>query len=81
MLRLFLYLTFIFVIGVSTYTYYNSQRTFEAKFKNIDGLPKGAKVTFLGVKIGEVIRTRPDHDGVIVTVRITNKKVPNPKAG
>ena len=81
MLRLLIYLVFSFIIGSGAYVYYNSQRTFEAKFRHIDGLPTGAGVTILGVRVGEVIRTRPAHDGVIVTVRITNKKVPNPEPG
>ena len=81
MVRLILFLVFAFVIGVSAYVYHNSQRTFEAKFKNIDGLPKGAAVTALGVKVGEVIKTRATHEGVIVTIKITNKSVPVPMAG
>ena len=67
--------------GVTVYVYFNSQRTFEAKFKNVDGLPKGAQVTLVGVPIGHVIKTRPLKDGVMVTVRITNRKIPRPEAG
>lgn len=81
MIKFILTLLVILFIGVSCYVYYNSQRTFEAKFKNIDGLPKGASVTALGVKIGEVIRTRPTNDGIIVTVRITNKSASKPQGG
>ena len=75
--------TFILLLSVSVgfFAYRNSQNTFEATFKNIDGLPKGARVTALGVKIGEVIRTKPVHDGIIVTVKITNKNVPKPPSG
>src|SRR3989338_2673896 len=81
MFRLFFYLTFAFIIGLSIYAYVDSQRTFEAKFKNIDGLPQGASVTAFGTEIGKVIKTRPTHDGVIVTVKITNKRFPKPEAG
>lgn len=81
MIRLFTFFVLIIFAAVSSYSYLNSQRTFEAKFKNIDGLPKKASVTALGVKIGEVVRTKPVHDGIIVTVRITNKSFPRPEPG
>lgn len=81
MIRLIIYFLIITIISVGVYAYCSSQRTFEAKFKNIDGLPKGAPVTALGVKIGEVVRTKPTKDGIIVTVKITNKSVSNPQAG
>ncbi|MBI2996459.1 MAG: MCE family protein [Candidatus Melainabacteria bacterium] len=68
-------------LGVSFFVYQNSQRTFEAKFKNIDGLPKGAPVTALGVKVGKVIKTKPVKDGIIVKIKITNKSFPIPQAG
>lgn len=71
----------VFFIVVSLFVCFNSQRTFEAKFKHIDGLPKGAPVTVLGVKIGEVIRTTPTKDGILVKVRLTNKSASTPQAG
>lgn len=73
MFRLFLTLALITFIAIGVYTYYTSQKTFQAKFKNIDGLPKGAEVTALGVKVGEVIRAKPISDGILVTIRIKNK--------
>ena len=79
--RLFILLPGIFILVVGSYIYFNPEKTFEAKFKNIDGLPSGAPVTALGVKIGEVIRTKSTADGVLVTIRITNKSVPQPPAG
>ena len=81
MSRFFLLLVIAFLVGTSIYVHENSERTFQAKFKNIDGLPQGAKVTALGVKVGEVIKTKPSHDGIIVTVRITHKSFPIPEAG
>lgn len=69
------------LIATGIFVYRNSQRTFEAKFKNIDGLPIGAPVTALGVKVGEVIRTRPLDDGVSVTIKITNMAIPKPPPG
>lgn len=69
------------VVIVGGYAVYNSGRTFEAKFKNIDGLPIGAPVTALGVKVGTVIRTKPVEEGILVVVRITNKSFPLPPAG
>lgn len=81
MIRLVSSLLLIVFLIVFVFAYNNSQRTFEAKFKNIDGLPKKASVTALGVKIGEVVRTKPVHDGIIVTVRITNKSFPCPEPG
>lgn len=81
MFRLLLVLVLVFIIGTGVFIYYNSQRTFEAKFKNIDGLPKGAQVTALGVKVGEVVRTKPTEDGIIVTVRITKKDFAQPPPG
>lgn len=74
-------LCFISVIIITTYVFYNSQKTFEAVFKNVDGLPKGAPVTALGVKIGEVVRAKPIKNGIKVTVRITKKSFPRPDAG
>ena len=73
MFRALLTFAFITFIAIGVYTYYTSEKTFQAKFKNIDGLPKGAQVTALGVRVGEVIRTRPTDDGIIVTVKIKNK--------
>lgn len=81
MIKKILSLCFILVIAITTYVFYNSQKTFEANFKNVDGLPKGAPVTALGVKIGEVVRAKPIKDGIKVTVRITNKSFPRPEAG
>lgn len=81
MFKLFTNLLILFFILVSILLYYNSQRTFQAKFKNIDGLPIGAQVTALGVKVGEVIRTKADNDGIVVTIRITNKKFESPAPG
>lgn len=73
MLKILFKFLAVVLILLGAYVVYNSQRTFEVKFKNIDGLPVGASVTSLGVKIGEVVRTRPVHDGIIVSVRVTNK--------
>ena len=81
MIRLAIFLLGIFILSVGIYIYFNPEETFEAKFKNIDGLPTGAPVTALGVKIGEVLRTKSAGDGVIVTVKITNKSVPKPPSG
>ena len=81
MIRLLTTLIAIFLIASGIFTYYASQRTFEAKFKNVDGLPKGAPVTALGVKVGEVFKTKPVRDGIIVTIKITNEEVPRPPAG
>ncbi len=81
MVRLAIFLLGIFILVTGIYIYFNPEETFEAKFKNIDGLPKGAPVTALGVKIGEVVKTKAIGDGVIVTVRITNKSLPKPPPG
>ncbi|MBI3590501.1 MAG: MCE family protein [Candidatus Melainabacteria bacterium] len=81
MLRFFLSILTFFILVVSVYAYLNSQRTFEARFKNIDGLPIGAQVTALGVPVGKVIKTRPSKDGIIVTVKITNERVPRLEPG
>lgn len=81
MIRFLFYLIIIVFIAVGFYTYKNTERTFEAKFKNIDGLPIGARVTALGVEVGKVIRTKPAKDGIIVTVRITNKNISQPPPG
>lgn len=81
MFRLFLNLLLLILIFFGIYTYFNSQKIFEAKFKNIDGLPIGAKVTALGTRIGEIIKAKPVNDGVIVTVRITNKNFAGPEPG
>lgn len=79
--KLLFNIVILLVIGVCIFVIYNSQRTFEAKFKNIDGLPIGAQVTALGVRVGEVVRTKTTDDGVIVTVRITNSKFGRPEPG
>ncbi len=71
----------VLIVSVGCIVYKNSERTFEAKFNNIDGLPNGAKVTALGVEIGKVIKTKPINDGILVTVKITNKSFPYPPAG
>lgn len=68
-------------MALSVYVYFNSQKTFEAKFKNIDGLPKGAQVTALGVPIGKVIGTKPTKDGIKVIIKITNKSLLFPVPG
>ncbi len=81
MIRSIFILLLIFIASVSYVIYTNSEKTFEAQFKNIDGLPNGAKVTALGVTIGKVIRTKPIEDGVIVTVKITNKSFSYPEPG
>lgn len=81
MIKKIISLCFIGVLVISIYIFYNSQKTFEAVFKNVDGLPKGAPVTALGVKIGEVVRAKPIKDGIKVTVRITRKSFPRPEAG
>ena len=81
MFKLLTKLLVLSFILVSILLYYNSQRTFQAKFKNIDGLPIGAQVTALGVKVGEVIRTKAIHDGIVVTIRITNKRFESPAPG
>ena len=81
MFRLFLNLLLLILIFFGIYSYFNSQKIFEAKFKNIDGLPIGAKVTALGTRIGEIIKAKPVNDGVIVTVRITNKYFAGPEPG
>src|SRR3990167_1209437 len=81
MIRLAIFLLGIFILVLGIYIYFNPEETFEAKFKNIDGLPKGAPVTALGVKVGEVVRTRSISDGVIVTVKITNKSFLKPLPG
>ena len=81
MLKLLLKLFFLALVIVGGYLFYNSQKTFEAKFENIDGLPKGAPVTALGVRVGKVIGTEPIEDGVIVKIRITNDSFPYPPPG
>src|SRR3989338_7494487 len=81
MIRLAIFLLGVFILLGGIYIYFNPEETFQAKFKNIDGLPTGAAVTALGVRIGEVLRTKSVGDGVIVTVRITNKSVPKPPSG
>jgi len=68
-------------LGLTTYVIYSSQRTFQATFKNVDGLPKGAPVTALGVRVGEVIRTKPFKNGILVTIRITKKSFKTPEPG
>lgn len=71
-----------FILITTIYSFNSSKRIFQAKFTNVEGLPLGASVTALGVRIGEVVRTDPDKDnGVIVTVKITNKSVPIPPPG
>lgn len=81
MFKFLLSIVICIVIAISFLAYKNSQKTFEAKFKNIDGLPIGAPVSALGVKVGEVIKTKPVNDGVIVKVKITNKFFPIPPPG
>ena len=81
MIRLAILFFGMFILAVGVYIYFNPEETFEAKFKNIDGLPAGAPVTALGVKIGEVIRAKSTGDGVLVTIKITNKSVPKPPSG
>ncbi len=81
MIRLAIFLLGIFILSIGVYVYFNPEETFEAKFKNIDGLPQGAPVTALGVKIGEVIRTKSVPDGILVTVRLTDKSAVKPPPG
>ena len=81
MIRSAIFLLGIFILVLGVYIYFNPEKTFEAKFKNIDGLPTGAPVTALGVRIGEVIKTKSTGDGILVTVRITDKSVPKPPPG
>ena len=81
MFRLFFNLFLFVLVALGIYVYFDSQKTFEAKFKNIDGLPIGAKVTALGTRIGQVIRAKPVSDGVVVTVKITNKSFVKPEPG
>ena len=81
MIRLVIFFLGIFILVMGIYIYFNPEETFEAKFKNIDGLPAGAPVTVLGVKIGEVIKTKSVDGGVLVTVKITNKSFSNPSSG
>jgi predicted translin family RNA/ssDNA-binding protein len=77
-----LLLVIVFIgLGLITYVIYTSQRTFQATFKNVDGLPKGAPVTALGVRVGEVIRTKPLKNGILVTIRITKKSFNSPEPG
>ncbi len=77
---IFSFILVLFLV-ISIFAYCDSQRTFEAKFKNIDGLPVGAQVTALGVEVGNVVKTRPYKDGVIVTIKIKNKKIGLPPPG
>lgn len=81
MIRFAIFFTGIFILILGIYVYLNPEETFVAKFKNIDGLPTGAPVTALGVKIGEVIKTKSVSDGVLVTVRIINKSISKPPKG
>lgn len=81
MIRLAIFLLGIFILSIGVYVYFNPEETFQAKFKNIDGLPQGAPVTALGVKIGEVIRTKSVPDGILVTVRLTDKSAVKPPPG
>ncbi len=81
MIRLAIFFLGIFVLVLGIYIYFNPEETFVAKFKNIDGLPAGAPVTALGVKIGEVIKTKSVNDGILVTVKITNKSLSKPPIG
>ena len=71
----------VFFFAVTIYVFFDSKNTFTAKFANIDGLPLGAPVTALGVKIGKVVSTRAVSDGVLVKVKVTNKSVPKPPSG
>lgn len=81
MFRLFIFLIVTVIIVFTALAYTNSHKTFNAKFKNIDGLPKGAPVTALGVTVGEVIKAKSTDDGVIVTIKITNKSFENLQKG
>ena len=81
MIRSAIFLLGIFILVLGVYIYVNPEETFEAKFKNIDGLPKGAPVAVLGVKIGEVVKVKPVRDGVLVTVRMFDKSVSKPPPG
>lgn len=81
MFRLFIFLAVTVIIVFTALAYANRHKTFSAKFKNIDGLPKGAPVTALGVMVGEVVRTKSIDDGVIVTIKITNKSFENLQKG
>lgn len=81
MIKNLLSFCFLIAFAITSYIFYNSQKTFEAVFKHVDGLPKGAPVTALGVKVGEVIRTKPTKDGIKVTVRITRKSFSRPEGG
>ena len=81
MLRFILFIFGIALLCLGISVFSSAEKTFEAKFKNIDGLPKGAPVTALGVKIGEVVKTRTIKDGIIVNVKITNTTFPKPEAG
>lgn len=77
MLRIIIFLIVTFAIVLTVIVHSNSRQVLKAKFKNIDGLPKGAPVTALGVRVGEVIKTKSTNDGVIVTIKITNKSFQN----
>lgn len=81
MLKFLFTFILVFIAACSIYINYNAENTFQAKFKNIDGLPKGAPVTALGVQIGKVLKTKPQPDGVLVTVKITNKSFTMPPPG
>lgn len=81
MFKLVLKLFLVVLVAVGVCVFYNSQRTFEAKFENIDGLPNGAPVTALGVRVGKVVKTTPVEDGIIVKIRITNNSFPYPPPG
>ena len=76
MIRFLITLLGLFLLAIGGFVIYNSGNTFQAKFKNIDGLPVGAPVTALGIDVGEVARTIPVNDGVIVTVKTKNKSFP-----
>ena len=81
MVRFFIFIFGLILLILGLYLFFNPEQNFEAKFKNVDGLPKGAPVTALGVKIGEVARTKALAEGIIVTVRLTNPSVAKPPPG
>ncbi|MBI1858590.1 MAG: hypothetical protein HYR97_05710 [Candidatus Melainabacteria bacterium] len=81
MRKLLFNIVILTAIIITCYAFKRSEKTFEATFRNIDGLPIGAPVSALGTKIGEILKTTPIDEGVKVTVRITNKKIPPPPPG
>ncbi len=81
MIKNILILILVIFCGVTFYIFKNSEKTFEAVFKHVDGLPKGAPVTALGVKVGEVVRSKPIKNGILVKIRITRKDFSLPHPG